>query len=111
MFCPIERRTFSSSDHLDTHADRYRVDRLRAYVEAVYSRNMRGPLHRASVLALLRDAAQVSRDEMEKVVENIFAVVGVALCETSTAAMPLYDMQTVFLRCNVSRYIEPHLFK
>ncbi len=100
-FCPYCFTWWANNDHFTVHSDVIDEQKIRAYAKGVFKSGLRGPLHRGSVVTEIEK--WVKDGTLRQNIEQIFAVVGVGLTDSRTAAMPLYNLKHCFKPNTVSK--------
>lgn len=95
IMCPYDGEIRANWDHVNAHTD---IDKkkLKAYAQGLYSSNMRGPYHKETLVDTLYNAAQNSRQDFEKELENFLLNAGVGTTENKKSSVQIYDMKKVF---------------
>ena len=97
-FCGACGKGFPNNRHLaSAHPDCCRP-RLMAFAGGMCRAGLRGPFHRGTVMRDAAAAAQAGRPQLERYLENLLRCAGVGLQDSAIGTVPVYDMDTVFLR-------------
>lgn len=95
----------SLTDHIRRHTDCDEIDeeRVVTYGKAMFSRNCRGPVHVPTFREAIKTAIldNDGDESLDKVLQNTLHAFGVGTTYSECSAVPMYDMQTVFLKTSV----------